>query len=229
MSSRSEKIKINTLIISDTHLGESATRCRELLGVIKKYDFKRLILNGDIVDGLHFKRFHSEHWDILSEFRKLSKQLEVVWVHGNHDAAATILSRLLGVRVINKYVWEEDGKKFLAIHGHQFDRFLHDNLIISYIAFAGYRFLKRFNKAEYLVNLIRNRSKTWKRNSQEVAKGALRLARILNCDFVFCGHTHQFYQSKKWGAEYFNSGCWVEKPSGYITISKDEVVVHQVN
>ena len=229
MESRSTKIKIDTLIISDTHLGDSATRCQELLGVIRKYEFKKLILNGDIVDGLHFQRFNSEHWDILSEFRKLSKQSEVIWVHGNHDATAGILSRLLGVRVVNKYIWEADGKKFLAIHGHQFDRFMHNNVVISYVAFAGYRFLKRFNRTKYLVDLIRNRSKTWKRNSLEVAKGALRLARMLNCDFVFCGHTHQFYQSQKWGGEYFNSGCWVESPSGYITIVNDKIIVHQVN
>ena len=217
------------MIISDSHLGDSTTRCRKLLGVIRKYEFRRLILNGDIVNGLHFQRFNSEHWDILSEFRKLSKQSEVIWVHGNHDAAANILSRLLGVKVVNKYIWEENGKKFLAIHGHQFDRFLHNNMIISYVAFVTYRFLKRVDKTEFLVNLIRNRSKTWRRNSLDVARGALRLAQMLNCDYVFCGHTHQFYQSKKRGTEYFNSGCWVESPCGYITITANKVVVNQLD
>ena len=229
MSTKSVKKKIDTLIISDTHLGDNSTRCRILLEVIRKYEFKRLILNGDIVDGLHFQRFSSEHWDILSEFRKLSKKSEVIWIHGNHDAAADILSRLLGVKVLNKYIWEESGKKFLVIHGHQFDRFLNNNIIISYVAFAAYRFLKKFIKAEYLVNLIRNRSKTWKRNSLEISKGALRLARMLNCDYVFCGHAHQTYKSEKWGIKYFNSGCWVEKPSGYITILGNEVVAHQAD
>jgi len=229
MSAKLVKTKIDTLIISDTHLGDSSTRCRALLEIIRKYEFKRLILNGDIVDGLHFQRFNSEHWDILSEFRKLSKQSEVIWIHGNHDAAANILSRLLGVKVLNKYIWEDSGKKFLVIHGHQFDRFMHDNIIISYVAFGAYRFLKKIGKAESLVNLIRNRSKTWKRNSLEVAKGALRLARMLNCDYVFCGHTHQIYKSEKWSIKYFNSGCWVEKPSGYITISGDKVVTRQVD
>lgn len=223
MEHKSGKVKIDTLIISDTHLGENATRCIELLSILRKYDFKRLILNGDIVDGLHFQRFHSEHWDILSEFRKLSKQSEVIWIHGNHDAAAHILSRLLGVKVFNKYIWQEGGKRFLVIHGHQYDRFMNDNLIISYVAFAAYRFLKRIDKTEYIVNLIRNRSKTWQRNSQEVAKGALRLARMLNCDYVFCGHTHQIHKAEKWGVKYFNSGCWVEKPSGYIAISAEKV------
>jgi UDP-2,3-diacylglucosamine pyrophosphatase LpxH len=212
------KIKIDTLIISDTHLGDSSTRCRVLLEVIRKYEFKRLILNGDIVDGLHFQRFNSEHWDILSEFRKLSKQTEVIWIHGNHDAAAKTLSRLLGVKVFNKYIWEEGGKKFLAIHGHQFDRFMHNNMIMSYLAFVSYNFLKKFDKTEYLINTVRNRSKAWKRNSADISRGALRLARMLNCDYVFCGHAHQIFKSENKGIKYFNTGSWVEKPSGYITI-----------
>ena len=116
------KISIDALIISDTHLGDGSTRCDEVLKVLDKYDFKTLILNGDILNGLSFKRLSSGHWNILSQFRKLSKNHQVVWIHGNHDASSDILSRLLGVAVRNKFVWEAGGKKFLAIHGHQFDR-----------------------------------------------------------------------------------------------------------
>ena len=220
----SKKITIDTLIISDTHLGDNNSRCQDILELLKKYKFKRLILNGDIVDGLNFQRFHSEHWRILSYFRGLSKKCEVVWVHGNHDASSKILSHLLGVKVCNKYIWENEGKKFLAIHGHQFDRFMHNNIFISYIAFAVYKFLKKIDKTEVLVDFIKHR-KTWLRNSIGVQQGATKFGKTMGVDFVFCGHTHQIRKGENSGIKYFNTGCWVEKPSGYITIIGQDVKI----
>lgn len=226
---QARKTTIDTLIISDIHLGDKLTRCREILEVLNNYNYKRLILNGDILNGLLFKRLHAEHWEVLSKLRKLSKHCEVVWIHGNHDAAANILSRLLGVTVRNKYVWTSAGKKFLAIHGHQFDRFLHDNIIISRLAFFFYDWLKRINPEGFIIRQIKKRNQTWKRNSVEVAKGALRLGRSLKVDYVFCGHTHIINKAESGGLEYYNTGAWVEKPSAFITIFGSEVKLIQVD
>ncbi|PLX27227.1 UDP-2,3-diacylglucosamine diphosphatase [Candidatus Parcubacteria bacterium] len=193
------KKKINTLIISDIHLGDSSTRCKEILSLLKKYSFKRLILNGDILDGLNFNRLHTKHWEILSKFRELSAKREVVWVLGNHDAPGHVLFKLLGIKVCHRYSWIYNGKKFLAIHGHQFDKFLSNNYILSQIAFIFYDALKKIDKKRILVDYIKLHNKTWKRGSSEVAKGALRLAKLLKADYVFCGHTHKLLEKKKKG------------------------------
>lgn len=224
-----KKTVIDTLIISDTHLGDQLTRCQEVLKVLNDYSFKRLILNGDILNGLSFKRFHADHWNILSKFRALTKDCQVIWVHGNHDAASDILSRLLGISVHNKFVWEEAGKKFLAIHGHQFDRFLNNNVVISHVAFFIYHWLKRFSPDGYLVNLIKKRNQTWKRNVLEVAKGALKLAETLKADYVFCGHTHVINTAENHGIKYYNTGSWVERPSAFVTIAGDQVKLQPVD
>jgi len=105
MDKNQEIIKASTLVISDIHLGDSTTRCQELFDVLSKYSYDRLILNGDILDGLRFTRFNTKHWKILSKLRKLSKKCDVIWVHGNHDAASHVLSKLLGLKVCNKYFW----------------------------------------------------------------------------------------------------------------------------
>ena len=220
---------IDTLIISDIHLGDRLTRSEEIIKVLNYYSYKRLILNGDILNGLSFKRLQSEHWNILSKLRKLSNDCQVIWVHGNHDAASDILSRLLGISVHNKFVWEESGKKFLAIHRHHYYRFINDNIIISRIAFFIYDWLKRFSPNGYIVKLIKTRSQTWKRNVLEVAKGALKLAENLNADYVFCGHTHVINTAENHGIKYYNTGCWVEKPSAFITITGAEVKLIQVD
>ena len=44
-----EAEKIDTLIVSDIHLGLDLSRPKKMLEAIDKYKFKRLILNGDII------------------------------------------------------------------------------------------------------------------------------------------------------------------------------------
>ncbi len=225
---QTEKVRIDTLIISDIHLGDDSTRCDEVITVLRKYEYKRLILNGDILNGLRFKRLHTAHWKILSKLRNLAKSCEVIWVHGNHDAQSEILSQLLGIKVCDRYVWKEDGKKFLAIHGHQYDRFLNNNFIVSRLAFGAYHLIKTYDHNGLLTGLIKEKSATWQRSSEEVARGALRLGWLMGADYVFCGHTHKIHTAENKGVKYFNAGSWNDKPSGYITISNGEVTLNKV-
>lgn len=218
-----DKQKIDTLIISDTHLGDTTTRSDEILDVLRKYDYQRLILNGDILNGLKFNRLNTKHWEVLSKLRKLSATCEVVWVHGNHDASSEVLSNLLGLKVYSYYQWKSNGLKFIAIHGHQFDLFLINNYILSQIAYKAYDFLKKFRLGRSIAHYLKDNNQTWKRNSRVVAKKAIQLARFKGVDFIFCGHTHKMMEKKKKNVIYINTASWNEKPSGFVTI-KDKLV-----
>jgi UDP-2,3-diacylglucosamine pyrophosphatase LpxH len=214
-------IEVDTLILSDIHLGFKQSRALELLAVLKGYRMKRLILNGDIFDDMNFKRFNSDHWEIVSYIRHLSKFSEVIWIIGNHDGRALFLSRLLGVKVYNFYEWREGRKKCLAIHGHQYDRFISKNIFVSNLAGWVYYWLKDLeNSHQWLTDTIKSYSRSWLRLSDEVAKGALHLAKIKGADYVFCGHTHLPMILKHHNITYINSGSWVESPSSFIAISK---------
>ncbi len=229
MSENKEKIKIDTLIISDIHLGGFAVRSEKLLKILRKYEYKKLILNGDILNGLKFNRLNTAHWDVLSKFRKLTASCKVVWVHGNHDARPAVLTQLLGIKVYNNYYsWEENNKKFLALHGHQFDKFLINNYILSHLIYASYNILKRLDKNERFINYLKNNNKTWKRSSTAVAKKALQFAKIMNINFIFCGHTHKLLQQKKNNIYYYNTASWNESPSGYITIKNQQIKLHSI-
>lgn len=228
MDKKPEKIPIDTLIISDIHLGGFSTRCQELLLVLKKYNFKRLILNGDILNGLKFHRLSTAHWEVLSKLRRLTASCEVIWVRGNHDARPSVLSKLLGINVYNHYTWRSQDKKFLAIHGHQFDKFLINNYILSHIAYFSYNFIRRIDHKDILSKYIKENNQSWKRGSQAVAEKAIQTARLLGVDYVFCGHTHKFLEFEKNGVHYINDASWNEKPSGYITIKDAIVELHQV-
>src|SRR2546430_9417476 len=121
----------DTVIISDLHLGSDVSRARAALSVLKGTYFRRLILLGDIFHDLNFRRLKKEHWQFLSYIRKLSnpkRNVEVVWVEGNHDLGLSdLMSHLVGIPVYQQYMWDYRGKSYLAIHGHQFDRFVINN------------------------------------------------------------------------------------------------------
>jgi len=223
MSNRG-KIKVDTLIISDIHLGFKFSRVQKLITVLDGYRFKRLILNGDIFDDLNFNRLNSEHWEVLSLFRHLSKYAEVVWIIGNHDGRIDSLSRLIGVKVNNYYQWRAGKKKCLAIHGHQYDRFISRDPLVSGLAGGLFYFLKRFEgKNEVVTNWLKKHNRSWLRLSDEVALGAVKFARRRRTNYVFCGHTHLARQWEFNGIKYWNSGCWVEAPAHLITVKGEQV------
>lgn len=178
---------------------------------------------------LNFKRLKKEHWNLLSYIRKLSnpdKRIEVIWVEGNHDEGLSdVMSHLIGIEVYDEYVWQINDKKFLAIHGHQFDRFLNKNLIISKASSFIYNKIQKYDRENQAISrFIKRQSKGWLRLSHKVADGALNYAKNKNVNFIICGHTHQTLHKKNSHIEYFNTGCWTDIPSSYITIDHQGLI-----
>ena len=196
--------------------------------MLTQYMFNRLILLGDIFDNLNFARLKKDHWNLLSIVRKLSnpkRNMDVVWVEGNHDdGLAEIMSHLIGIEVHKEYIWELNGFRYLAIHGHQFDRFLNENVIISSIASFIYDRIQRWGSEKQTVaRFLKSKSKGWLRLAKKVADGASEYARHKKANVVICGHTHQEskYEYPEKGITYYNSGCWTDLPSSYIVIYED--------
>ncbi|HYF02788.1 MAG TPA: UDP-2,3-diacylglucosamine diphosphatase [Patescibacteria group bacterium] len=215
---------VDTLIISDIHLGSDVCRSAELLRLLKKYSFKRLILNGDVFDDLNFKRLKSDDWDFLNYIRKLSnpkRHCEIVWVAGNHDGVAEILSHLLGVEVYDEYPWEFCGENYLAIHGHQFDSFITENVTLTNVASYLYLWIQKLDtEQQRMSRWVKRTSKAWLKNSEKIAHDAIEYARGRGARHVFCGHTHLASTRESRGIVYYNSGCWTDKPSQYITVDE---------
>ena len=66
---------------------------------------------------------------------------------------------------------------------------------------------------------IKRKSKKWLRLSNKVGRDAIQYAKSKNADVIICGHTHIAGYFKEDGVEYYNSGCWTDKPSQYIRIN----------
>jgi UDP-2,3-diacylglucosamine pyrophosphatase LpxH len=216
----------DTILVSDLHLGSEVSRAREATQFLESAVFNRLILLGDIFCDLDFRRLKKQHWQFLSLIRKLSnpkRGVEVVWVEGNHDhGLAQLMSHLVGVPVYQEYRWDYRSVRYLAIHGHQFDRFLVDNALLSA---AGEFIYLQIQKVDFrdskIARWLDRLNSRWLRLKPRVAAGALAMAQSRGIDVVFCGHTHIPHYANEYGAQYFNTGCWIHERLTYVAVDED--------
>ena len=224
----------NTLILSDLHLGAETSHAREATRVLKENRFQRLILLGDIFADLNFARLTKDHWKFLGYIRKLSnpkRNIEVVWVEGNHDHGLTnIMSHLVGVRVYQRYAWQYCGLRHIAIHGHQFDGFQVNNVRLTRLGTSLYLKVQKLDfKSKPIARLIDRLNTRWLRMSSKVSAGALHYARQRGADRIFCGHTHEAIHVEEDGLHYYNSGGWVDSRLTYLTVVEQGVQIHEFN
>ena len=218
----------DTIILSDLHLGSEVSRAPAALKMLKSASFNRLILLGDIFSDLNFGRLKKEHWQFLGYIRKLSnpkREIEVVWVEGNHDHGLTqVMSHLVGVRVYQEYSWEFEGLRHVAVHGHQFDRFVSSNRVLSTFLSGLHLSLQKasFGKKR-MIGFLERFDTAWLRLSAKVAHGALLHARSRNAHRVFCGHTHEALSLQRDGIEYYNSGSWTQDVPTYVAVDHQGV------
>ncbi len=220
----------DAVVISDIHLGSANCQAKYLvhfLSEIRRGAMKtrQLVLNGDVFDSIDFRRLKKNHWKILSEIRKLADEMTVVWINGNHDGPAEIVSHLLGVQCADEMVVESGGRKILFLHGHRFDQFISRYPVLTWMADRMYNFLQRVDKSHYFAKLAKRKSKTFLRCAQKIETDAVKYAAKKGYDAVCCGHTHMPVANTLGPVQYFNGGCWTEKPCHYLTVLDGKVEV----
>lgn len=227
MEKKTKKKNTHTIIISDLHLGSKVSQPEKVLKMLEGYSFRKLILLGDVFDSMDFRNLPKECWNLLTYIEKISKGKKVRWVIGNHDEGLVDIFRsLLDAEIHETYIWHYKHKKYLAIHGHQFDRFLVDNAFLSFMASKFYNFVQRIDSDEKkFSHYLKRKSKGWLRLSQKVAHSAILFGRENDANFVFCGHTHKAMQRNKHKIKYYNSGCWTDSPCNYITIDEKGIQI----
>ncbi|MDY3551577.1 UDP-2,3-diacylglucosamine diphosphatase [Gemmata sp. JC717] len=221
---------LDAIVISDIHLGSENCQAKYLahfLHTVRRGDLKarHLVLNGDVFDSIDFRRLKKNHWKILSELRKLADEMEVVWINGNHDGTAEVVSHLLGVRCADETVVESGGRKILFLHGHRFDEFITRYPFITWVADRVYNFLQKIDQSHTFAKFAKRRSKTFLRCAQKIEADAVKYAAKRGCDVVCCGHTHLPVANETGPIRYYNSGCWTEKPCHYLTVANGVVKV----
>lgn len=215
----------DAVIISDIHLGSEVCQSKMLNHFLENLPTtRRLILNGDVFDSWDFRRLKSGHFKVLSKIRSLSNDVEVIWIHGNHDGPCEIVSHLLGTVVHEEYAFESGGRKILCTHGDKFDDFIAAYPLIVKAADWAYHLLQRLDSDFYWARLAKMSSKTFMKSVEKVRDKALAYAKKNGFDVVCCGHTHM---PENYQGVYLNSGCWTEKPPCYIAANDGELRVEK--
>lgn len=222
-----EEPQVNdAIIVSDIHLGSDVCQAKKLLEFLIQIESdqiktKELIINGDLFDSWDFRKLKKSHWKVLSHIRKLSKTKHVVWINGNHDGPAEIVSHLIGVDFLEEYHLLSGEKKILILHGDRFDDFISDHPLVTKIADTIYKLIQKIDPSFYLARLAKKSSKTFMRNAQVIEKKSTSYASKGCFDAVCCGHVHLPTANVDGG--YYNSGCWVELPCSYLEVSMGEI------
>lgn len=221
--------RYRTIWISDLHLGTRNSKAGFLLDFLKSTESDTLYLVGDVIDGWAMKRswyWAQSHNDVIQKIlRKARKGTDIVFITGNHDEFLRQFGKLQFGRITmtpQAIHQTADGKRFLVLHGDQFDNvmkyarwlallgdhayemaltvnrwFNHFRLKMGYPYWSISAYLKY--KVKNAVNFISSFEETVVRESKRS-----------NVDGVVCGHIHHAEMRTLEGFLYCNTGDWVE-------------------
>jgi UDP-2,3-diacylglucosamine pyrophosphatase LpxH len=203
------------LVISDLHLGSEVCQAKALEEFLEwaAAHSRRLVINGDIFDDLNFKRLTKRHFACLKVIRRNSDRddFELVWVRGNHDGPADTISHIVGVDILDEYVYRDDRVQLLILHGDQFDTFITQYKWLTEISCGIFYFIQKW-MPHRAARWVRRITKRFQRNSQLIERRATEYAKGRGFRYVTCGHTHLPLTSEVDGVLYFNTGTWTEHP-----------------
>jgi UDP-2,3-diacylglucosamine pyrophosphatase LpxH len=223
--------RVRAIFLSDVHLGTRACQADRLLEFLKAYESDYLFLIGDIVD-FWAMRSRGIYWSaaqntLLQKVLKRARHhVQVIFVPGNHDEAARehAGTSFGNIRVVMDYVHvAADGKRYLLLHGDEFDQvtryhrwiavlgdhtyaaLVRLNVLLSWLrrtlGFPGYWSLAGYakRKVESAVDFVFG-------FEEAVARHALER----RVDGVICGHIHVAAIRDVHGVRYVNCGDWVD-------------------
>lgn len=221
-----------TLWLSDIHLGNKDCKAEYLLDFLNHVTVDTLYLVGDIVDMWEMTRqfrWPDTHNQVLQTFMRMSREgTKVIYLPGNHDEP---LQSYSGMQFGNIEICREvvhttaKGKKYLVLHGDQFDGDVTLGKFHSWIGDKGYDLL-------LFINRWYNRFRQWQNNHywslagyiKQHIKGAntaitryrtacCQRAEKMQLDGVICGHIHHPEEHIENGIHYVNDGDWIENCS----------------
>lgn len=224
-----KKIRYRTVIISDVHLGFTDCKIGQVNHFLRHISCDKLILNGDIIDGWHLKKWGKWNVEHTRFFRLVLKKAEkhgteIIYLRGNHDDFLWKVLPLQFDRVLlaNEYIHETPRGNYVCVHGDAFDAVTTNFRWLALLGSFSYSMLLMINRVYNWTRKLRgleyysiSRAIKAKVKNAVSAVGryetALRdFAAERNCTGIICGHIHTPADKMIDGIHYLNSGDWVE-------------------
>ena len=218
-----------TLFISDIHLGKRGCQAELLVDFLRFNDADTIYLVGDIVDGWALRGgwyWPQSHNDVVQKLlRKVRKGSKMILVPGNHDefARSYLGMNFGGVDVEESVVHEmADGRRFLVIHGDQFDIVVANARWLALLgdwAYEAALFINGwYNRARRALGFPYWSFSAWAKLKVKdavsfIGKFETTLAdeaKRRDCEGVVCGHIHHAAIRQIEGITYVNCGDFLE-------------------
>ncbi|CAD7694823.1 unnamed protein product [Ostreobium quekettii] len=208
-------------------------RAEPFLELLEQFEPRELYIVGDFIDGWKLKR----RWRWLPVYDQILQRLmdlrrrgaKIYYTPGNHDDFLRgFLANFGVVEIKDQFVHTAaDGRRFLVMHGDQFDSIEQNAQWLSWTASFAYDVLLSTN---WLVNRIRGkkvdpyafcgmvkrRVKRLVRHVSEFEGQLVESARDSDCNGIICGHIHSPRIVDVDGLAYCNTGDWVENCSALV-------------
>ena len=224
----SNRIRVRTVFVSDTHLGSRYCQADRFLDFLQSHDMDDLYLVGDIIDGWRLSRkwrwpqvYHQIMHRLLELYRSGTR---IYYTPGNHDEFLRhYLEDFQIVEISDEFVHlAEDGRRFLIMHGDRFDEVEQQCKWLSVIGAGLYEFLLwtnlSLNRCRRLIGFedwhycgqVKMKFKTAVNFISDFESKIAAHARARNCEAVICGHIHKPTVQRIEEITYCNTGDWVE-------------------
>ena len=220
------KNNYRTIFISDTHLGSRTANADLLLEFLRYNDCEKLVIVGDFIDFWALRRstyFPSSHKEIIRLIIKYPTQVE--YIPGNHDEVVRQFIPIImdNLKILKESVHEtKNGKKFLILHGDDFDQVVKYAKWLAYFGDIGYTFLIRANHSINFIRKIFGQGywslSSWVKQTvkqavniiSEYEEAIIKDVKKRGYDGVICGHIHHAEMRETHGITYVNCGDFVE-------------------
>jgi UDP-2,3-diacylglucosamine pyrophosphatase LpxH len=240
------RVGVRAVFISDVHLGTRTAQAERLLELLRDCEADTIYLVGDIVDFWRVRR--RPHWlqshnDVLQKLmRKVRKGARLVFIPGNHDEGLRDYAGLHfgGIEIqINTVHTTAAGKRYLVMHGDEFDVVVRAAKWLAFLGDHGYEFALWLNNPLNWVRrhlglgywsfsaYVKYRVKSAVAFIGAFEEAVATEARRAGVDGVICGHIHHPADRRFAGVHYLNCGDWVESCTAIIETHAGELrVIH---
>ena len=222
---------VRSIFLSDIHLGTKACQADQLLEFLKAYSSEHLFLLGDIVDLWAMSR-GAIHWSaqqntfVQKLLRRARHGEKVFFIPGNHDEAMReyVGTSFGDVVVVSEYIHTAvDGRRYLLMHGDEFDQVTRHHKWVAILGDISYNLLvslniylswlrRRFKRPGYwsLAGYAKRRVKSALNFIFNFEESVIRHAREMGLNGAICGHIHWPMIKEVEGLTYINCGDWVD-------------------
>lgn len=235
-------MKYKTVFISDVHLGTDICQYEKLLSFLKdletddgnSYNVENLYLVGDIIDmtNINHKVFWRYHRTVIKKLLRMAdKGVKITYIPGNHDyhlrreifEDKDLRDEIQDISFRDEVIYETaKGKKYLVLHGDQFDGAVRMHPWLYKMGDWLYQFVIFLSKWQNRIRRLFG-GKEWsmslwlKTKTKQAVSFVSKFDELITkemqdkkCDGAIYGHTHFKKDITLNGYHILNTGCWTE-------------------